>query len=93
MNIGDRTVNSNKFESKIHQTHSELSRFQQEPSNIIDSISTYSMKRKILRDELMKSNTSHNISGLSNNPGVTPKFADPNVNGGTTNSIPLSPRK
>ena len=95
MNIGDRTVNSNKFESKIHQTNSEISKYQQEPSNIIDSISTYSMKKKILRDELFKSNTSQNISGLSagiGQPGVSPKFAEPSMNA-TTKSIRLSPKK
>jgi hypothetical protein len=50
MDVGDRTMKSDKFESKLQNNASDLSRKEQETSNIIDEISTHSMKRKMTKD-------------------------------------------
>lgn len=83
MNVGDRTMKSDKFASKIQHNLSELSKKEHEGSNIMDQLSTTSAKRRLTRDELIiKSSTSYNLSvtGGGHVPGAipSPKFAETN---------------
>jgi hypothetical protein len=53
MNIGDRTIKSDKFESKLQPNNSGISKKEideQLPSNFFDELSQYSTKRKYIKE-------------------------------------------